>query len=195
MKISIVGNISTGKSTVIRKLHEGTRLPVFLEPIDEWRDWLNLFYTDFKRWSFTFNLKVLMSFNRWKGIECTALYERSPMCCKMVFTELQKIDGVMTPMELELFEEIYEKVKWEPDVLIYLRSDPQVCMQRMHKRGRECENGVSLEYLQKVHDQYEKMMEIAEKKGIQVIVIDANRDAESVYHDAMNLIREICKTK
>ncbi len=195
MKISIIGNIGSGKSTVIRLLHEGTRLPVFLEPVDEWRDWLNMFYTDFARWSFTFNLKVLMTFNRWKGIDCTALYERSPMCCKMVFTELQRIDGIMNPMELELFEEIYEKVKWEPDVLIYLRADPEVCMERMHKRGRKCEDGVSLEYLTKVHEQYEKMIVYAKDKGIRVIIIDANRDAESVHRDAIKIIDEIRKTK
>jgi len=195
MKISIIGNIGIGKTTVIRRLHEGTRLPVFLEPVDEWRDWLNLFYTDFTRWSFTFNLKVLMTFNRWKGIDCTALYERSPMCCKMVFTELQKQDGVMNPMEIELFEEIYENVCWEPDVLIYLRATPEVCMERMHKRGRACENGVSLEYLTKVHDQYEKMTEYARSRNIHVIVIDANRDADQVYQDSIDAIQKIRKSK
>jgi len=191
MKISIIGNIGAGKTTVIRKLHDGTRLPVFLEPVDEWKDWLNLFYTDFRRWSLSFNLKVLMSFNKWKGINCTALYERSPMCCKMVFTELQKLDGSMSDMELSLFEEIYEQVHWEPDVLIYLRADPEVCMQRMQQRGRECENGVSLEYLEKVHNQYEKMIEYAVLKNIKVIVIDANKGNDDVYQEAIKHVQNI----
>lgn len=189
MKICIEGNIGCGKTSVMRKVHDVTRLPVFLEPVDEWADWLNMFYQDPSRWGFTFNVNVLMTFNRWKGVECEALYERSPMSCKEVFMQLQHNNGHMNAMEYELFKKVYQQVKWSPDVIIYLKADPDVCMQRMTRRGRSCENSVPIDYLRSVHERYEDMIQKAQNEGIRVFVIDANNDADTVYDNVMSTIK------
>jgi deoxyadenosine/deoxycytidine kinase len=191
MKITIEGNIGCGKSSVMRKVHETTRLPIFLEPVDEWADWLNMFYNDPKRWGFTFNVNVLLTFNRWKNVECTALYERSPMSCREVFTTLQYNNKDISQIELELFDNLYTHLNWKPNVIIYLRVDPHICMDRMNKRGRICENKVSLVYLQAIHEQYEKMIQKAEAEGIQIIVIDASQNADEVYNNVMEVVSKL----
>lgn len=185
MKICIEGNIGCGKSTIISRLCTEVRVPVFLEPVDEWKDWLAQFYQDPARWGMSFNLKVLMSFNNWSDNKFFSIYERSPVSNRYVFAQLQRDQGKMNDLELELFDALYKKLSWEPDVLIYIRTDPKVSMERMNTRGRECENTVPFEYLQAVHDKYEKVM-----KG-QRYIVDGNRSHDLVYKDVLDIITQL----
>lgn len=191
MKIAIVGNIGIGKSTVIQKLSQSTRLPIFLEPVDDWKEWLHLFYEDNQRWGFSFNINVLMSFHQWKNNQFKAIYERSPMCCRYVFTQLQYDKGFLTELEMQLFNKIYNEVAWEPDVVIYLKASPETCMERMNQRGRECESNVELAYIETIHRLYEKMMDACQSKGKRVIVVDAEQTSDVVFSQVEDAIRSI----
>ena len=46
-----------------------------------------------------------------------------------------------------------------PDLLIYLRVDPETSLQRIAERGRKAEVGITLEYMQKLHEGYEEFIE------------------------------------
>lgn len=188
MKIAIVGNIGIGKSTVIQGISQQLRIPIFLEPVQEWKEWLDLFYADPKRWGMSFNMNVIMSFAQWKNNSFKAIYERSPMCCKNVFTELQYMEGSMTSMEYDLFQKVYEQVAWEPDVIIYIRADPSVCADRIKRRGRECEHNVSVDYIQKVHDLYERMIVQCKQK---VYIVNGEQPQDHVLADVLGIIRSI----
>lgn len=188
MKISIEGNIGCGKTTVISKINECTRLPIFLEPVHEWKDWLSLFYSDPKRWGMTFNLNVLHTFQCWKNNNFKAIYERSPMSCRYVFAELQYMNGHINEMEMKLFHQLFKELSWFPDVIIYIKADPKVCEERMKKRNRDCEQQVQLEYLQKVHDNHESLLDKARARGIQIHVVDGNKDAEAVFKDVLDIL-------
>ena len=62
--------------------------------------------------------------------------------------------------------------------LVYIRADPETCMQRITKRGREGET-IPLEYVQKCHDYHENWINgITCKK----LVIDANAEIEDTAH-------------
>jgi len=196
-KISIEGNIGCGKSSIISRLCQEIRLPVFLEPVDDWADWLQLFYNDPARWGMSFNTKVLLSFNKWKNNCFPAVYERSPISNRYVFSELQYDRGSMNKLEKEMFDDLYKQLAWTPDMVIYVRTDPDVSMERMIKRGRSCEKTVPLEYLQAVHAKYEKIFHstyldqeymINNQKCI-VHVIDGNRTHEEVYKDVVKCIK------
>ena len=43
-----------------------------------------------------------------------------------------------------------------PDVLIYLRVEPEVSMERVRERGRHEEGGITLEYMNNLHAGYER---------------------------------------
>ena len=199
MKVSIDANIGAGKTTLLTKLCQELRVPVFLEPVQEWQEWLKLFYEDPERWGMSFNMKVLLSFSKWRDNNFFALYERSPLSNRYVFSELQKQDGKMTSLELKLFENIYEQISWVPDVLIYIKTDPEVCMNRMKTRGRSCETGVSLEYLKSINDKYETICcqssfvntDYTNGKQCRVYVVDGNRSAEEVYESVKNLVYQL----
>lgn len=177
MKIAIEGNIGCGKSSILARLITELRIPVFLEPVNEWSDWLKLFYQDKQRWGMQFNTHVLLTFHQWKNNNFFSLYERSPISNRHVFAQLQYDAGHMNDLELKMFDSLYEKLSWRPDVILYLRTDPEVAYARMCQRGRECESKVSLEYLQAVHEKYEALS----NHHAHVITIDANQSHDDVY--------------
>lgn len=39
--------------------------------------------------------------------------------------------------------------------IIYLKCEPEICMERIKKRNRKGEESIPLEYLRKVHDRHE----------------------------------------
>lgn len=190
MKISIDGNIGCGKTSVLSRICQDARIPVFLEPVNDWKDWLTLYYQDPSRWGFSFNVKVLLSFNQWAQNNFKALYERSPISNKYVFADLQKDDGKMNALECSLFDDIYEKLAWCPDVIIYIRTDPEVCMERMKKRARDCESQVPFEYIQTIHNKYENLyiQGTVALPSTKIVVIDGNQDFDNVLRDVLNAI-------
>ena len=190
MKISIEGNIGCGKSSLLSRLCLETRTPVFLEPVDEWKEWLSLFYTDPARWGMSFNINVLLTFNKWKNNNFLALYERSPISNRYIFAQLQYDQKRMNDMELEMFNRIYNQLSWLPDVVIYIRTDPTVSMKRMQQRARECENEVPLDYIEAVHQKYEDIFNSDNHNpGCKVIIVDGNRAHDEVYADVLNIVK------
>lgn len=206
-KISIEGNIGSGKSSVISRLCQDIRIPVFLEPVDEWKEWLTLFYKNPGRWGMSFNINVLLSFNKWKNNDFFAVYERSPISNRYIFSQLQYDEGRMNILEKKMFEQLYDQLAWTPDIIIYIRTDPIVSMERMKTRARQCENEVPLEYLTAIHNKYENIFYnplefckgfyrrlseqylIDKEKECVVIVVDGNRTHDEVYADVLSLVK------
>lgn len=56
------------------------------------------------------------------------------------------------------------------EAIIYLKCNPLICHQRIQKRNREGEEGIPLEYLQKVHDRHEEW--ISRQKNVKILTID-----------------------
>ena len=190
MKISIEGNIGCGKSSVITRLCASNRIPVFLEPLDEWAEWLDVFYQDPERWGMSFNLKVLMSYHKWKNNNFMSIYERSPLSCRYVFTQQQYDHGRMTQLEYDMVHDLYKELAWKPDVVIYIRAEPNVCMERMQQRARNCESSVPLAYIQDIHAKYEVMMatHFTLSKPENVYVVDGNKTADEVFEEVSRII-------
>jgi deoxyadenosine/deoxycytidine kinase len=189
MKIVIDGNIGCGKTTVIKRLNDDLRIPIFLEPLHKWNELLSLFYEEPSKWAFPFNLEVMTGFNDWKRNSFPAIYERSPLSCRNVFTELNYESGHIHPLELKIFDKIYNELSWMPDMVIYIQTDPTVCASRMQERGRDCEKGVGLDYITKVHDKYEKMVKLPQSLPITHIV-DGNKDKDQVFETVKALVEK-----
>lgn len=184
--ITIDGSVGCGKSTLIQSINEETRLPIFLEPVGLWKNWLELFYSDCERWGLAFNTNVLVTYSDWKNNSFPAIYERSPFSCRNVFVEAQKDAGSMNDLEIKLFDKLYENMAWSPSTIIYLRTDPKICYERMSTRNRECEQNVSLEYLEILHEKYEHMMNHLYKGKLHIV--DGNQEESKVKQDVLNIL-------
>lgn len=189
MKISFESNIGGGKSTLLTRIQKETRLPVFLEPIDKWT-FLTKFYQDTKRWGLTFNIEVLMSMNKWKHNNYDSLYERSPISCRCVFTQMQYEQAEMCKEEFDMFEKLYDIFSWDQDVIIYIATDPEICFERMKQRNRDCEESVGLEYLKNVHKKHTDMIDLVckTKKNIKVFTVDGNQNEHVVYDNVLTIL-------
>lgn len=177
MIITVGGNIGCGKSTLLETLR-GKGKQVVPEAVEKWGSWLDLFYSDMKRFGFGFQMKVLFDF-----IDAPppgAITERSPLDALYIFAKTLFQSETLTHMEYNLFHDYVHKIGWKPDHYVYLRTDPEVCFERIHVRSRNAENGITFEYVKTVHETYEKFTQILKDLGIKVYTVDANQSPERV---------------
>ena len=63
----------------------------------------------------------------------------------------------MDAVQMDAFRRMFESMKPHlvmPRVCIYVHLDPETCLERMRRRGREAEDVVSEEYLLRLHERY-----------------------------------------
>jgi len=194
MQICIEGNIGSGKSTVCEAL-QNKGFQVIPEPIEEWKEWLSLFYSDRKRWAFSFQMKVLASHVAMgQGQGDIVILERSMLAGRYVFAQMLYNQMDITDKEWTVYKNYFDIVERWPDVIVYIRLDPQVCLQRIQNRAREGEQIITAEYLHKVDFQYSNFLKYAATK-IPVHIIDGNTSAEQVLQSILNVLDKVAHGK
>ena len=200
MKICVEANIGAGKSTFLRAIEnkKSDKFNVIQEPVDEWintcdsdgSNILDKFYSDQNRWSFTFQMNSFISrvYKCEQNCNPTKInfIERSVFTDKYCFAENCYESGKMSLIELNIYNRWHEwlnnKFNTNPDIYIYLRTNPEVCYERIKKRNRNEESEIPLEYLKTLHDKHEEWL--IKKEKTPVLVIDVNDDFD--YNDKIN---------
>jgi deoxyadenosine/deoxycytidine kinase len=59
-----------------------------------------------------------------------------------------------------------------PDLMIYLRSSISNLVSQIHKRGREYENSISIEYLSRLNERYEAWADTYDKGKLLILDVD-----------------------
>jgi deoxyadenosine/deoxycytidine kinase len=167
-RIVIDGNIGSGKTTQLNILSK-LGYKVNCEPIDEWP--LDLFYRDKDRWAFLLQMSILKSFLDKDGL----IWERSPESSREVFW---KMLNQGTPEEERIYKYFYEKYSWSPDIHIYIRTDPEICLQRILSRNQTGDTRIDMEYISKVHMYYENYV----SSRSTVHIIDGNNSSPEEIH-------------
>lgn len=184
MIVSVGGNIGCGKSTLLKNLSEN----VFLEPVEKWGSWLDMFYSNMQRYGFGFQMKVLLEF---LGISLDrVITERSPLDALYVFGANMLTNGFMTGSEYVLFKDYVNRIGWKPDVYVYLRADPAVCYERIQRRSRDAEKHVPFDYIVQIHNMYENFVEKMDP-SIQVFVVDANQHPDVVQAALQKILSDV----
>ena len=194
----VEGNIGAGKSTFLRLIEAELNAQFVYEPLHEWQNvsgenFLDYFYKDTARWSYAFQTYAFLT--RVRAQEKCArsnsqplqVLERSVYSDRYCFTKTCFERGLMKPLEWELYQEwfewLVEQYTPKPDAFIYLRADPKICFQRLLKRNRSEESGVSLDYLELIHEKHEDWL-IHKKKispllaQVPVLVLACDEDFE-----------------
>lgn len=78
-------------------------------------------------------------------------------------------------------------------VAVYLRSKPELVYERIKARGRPEESGMSLDYLQLLHESHEDWL-MGEQNSIPVVVLDADKPISTIIED-YKLVEEKIKEK
>lgn len=77
-------------------------------------------------------------------------------------------------------------------LLVYLRTSPQIALERVKQRKRVEEKEVTLEQLERCHDLYENWI-MTHNCQFPVAVVDANADAQQVNTAVASLLHSVFK--
>ena len=83
--------------------------------------------------------------------------------------------GLMTNRDFKNYDSIFKTLKTyikNPDLLIYLRSGIPNLVDQIHKRGRDYENSISIEYLSRLNERYEAWIEKYDSSNLLIIEVD-----------------------
>ena len=178
MHIAIAGNIGAGKTTLTKLLSKHYKFEGHYEDVMK-NPYLDDFYDEMERWSFNLQIyflnsrfRQIMDFtkNGKKIIQDRTIYEDA-----FIFAPNLKAMGLMTNRDFENYKSIFnlmESFVKAPDLLIYLRSGIPNLVDQIHKRGRDYENSISIDYLSRLNERYEAWTQTYNKGKILVIDVD-----------------------
>ena len=169
---TIDGNIGSGKSTLIEMLRGEYK--IIDEPVTEWNtivdnDGENIitkFYKDITRWAFPFQMMAyisrLVKFKEMikKYPNAILISERSTFTDYNVFAKMLYDSKKITEIEYTIYCKWFDEFMKEIPIkgYIYLKTSPEICLQRIKKRGRGGENNITLEYLKSCHEYHEQWL-------------------------------------
>ncbi|XP_064641117.1 thymidine kinase 2, mitochondrial-like [Lineus longissimus] len=194
--VAVEGNIGSGKTNMLRYFESNPFCETWTEPVNKWRDVqghnaLAMMYLDPHRWSLTFQTYVqltMLQTHTQKQFKPVKLMERSIYSAKYCFVENLHKGGVMPDMEYivltEWFDWICRTQDVHLDLIVYLRTTPETCLERIRNRGRKEEKPIPIDYLKKLHDLHEEWL-IRNKQYIPapVLILDANADAATMQQE------------
>lgn len=219
--VSIEGNVGAGKTTFVRKaadyhrekkkarpgqpqqLSPNLHVPlegvdaVLEEPVNDWISVLGDFYENPSRFSLSLQLKIL--FSRAKQLRDTignvAVTERCIDSSSGVFVPVLCEDGMMSAQEFDIYQECLSMTRQmylhELVGVVFINTSPSTCYERIIKRNREGESGVTLDYLMRLHEQYLSWISKLKSVGVPVIEVDGERPTDTFFHDTLKEVTAI----
>ena len=178
MHIAIAGNIGAGKTTLTKLLAKHYKFNKQLEDVVK-NPYLDDFYNHMERWSF--NLQIYFLNSRFKQLVSidnskeNVIQDRTIYEDANIFAPNLHAMGLMTNRDFENYRSLFDLMEENvaaPDLLIYLRSSIPNLVSQIHKRGREYENSISIEYLSRLNERYEAWIHNYKKGSLLVIDID-----------------------
>ncbi|CAL1572515.1 unnamed protein product [Knipowitschia caucasica] len=160
---------------------------------------LHMLYSKPTRWSYTFQSYACLSRIRSQLQPPSAklqesenpvqFFERSVFSDRYVFASSLRDSASITDTEWSVYQDWHQWIldQFSPDLnldaIVYLRAQPQCCMQRLLHRGREEEQEIPLEYLQQLHQKHESWLydrdlslDFEYMNQIPVLVLDVDQD-------------------
>jgi len=178
MHVAIAGNIGSGKTTLTRLLAKHYKWKPHFEDVED-NPYLDDFYNQMERWSF--NLQIYFLNSRFRQtleireqgkniIQDRTIYEDA-----YIFAPNLHAMGLMTNRDYENYRSLFdlmESVTKSPDLLIYLRSSIPNLVNQIHKRGRDYENSISIDYLSRLNERYEGWVHKYDKGNLIILDVD-----------------------
>ena len=204
--ISLEGNIGSGKSTLLKFLEEAfsqNKNIIFLkEPVDEWENiidkegttMLEKFYGDQEKYSFPFQMMAyisrlaLMKKTMEENENCIIITERSLSTDKYVFAKMLYESGKIEDVCYKIYKMWFDTFAKDYPVkkMIYIKTSPEICHERITKRSRTGEEQIPLDYLKKCDEYHEDMMDRMMTHGIHQLELNGNVDIFENDYQKMN---------
>ena len=226
MLIYLEGNVASGKSTLLDWYKDCNEIKIIKEPIQTWtgfknNKWADSKITNFLDKSYTENktcvqyaFQNLGLWSRLKQLNDTVksnkvrIVERSIFSALHVFSVVATQEHKMTNLEFDLLDYATEICSEgplgqlvQPDLIIYLRTHPETCFERLKERNRPEEQNVSLGHLWNLHCAYDAWLGKNEygirNKNVPcpVLTLDGNVEREDLAQLILEINEEIIRGK
>lgn len=180
MHIAVAGNIGAGKTTLTGLLAKHFKWEPHYEDVVD-NPYLDDFYHQMERWSF--NLQIYFLNTRFSQIMQirnggkSTIQDRTIYEDAHIFAPNLHAMGLMANRDYNSYKSLFELMETlvgPPDLLIYLRSSIPNLVKQIHKRGRDYENSISIDYLSRLNERYEAWVQNYDKGRLLIIDVDKN---------------------
>ncbi|WP_299523341.1 2-amino-4-hydroxy-6-hydroxymethyldihydropteridine diphosphokinase [uncultured Lutibacter sp.] len=195
--IAIEGNIGAGKTTLTNMIAEDFNAKVILERFAD-NPFLPKFYEDNERYAFPLEMSFLADryqqlsddlaqFDLFKNFIVSDYY----IFKSLIFAQvtLQKEEYFLYR---KMFDIMYKEIS-KPDLYIYLYQETPRLLENIKKRGRNYEQNIAPEYLDKIHRGYSTFIKTEE--NLKTLIIDvSNKDFlnnPEDYKEIIDLIKNV----
>ena len=189
MIYALEGNIGAGKTTMMKIIGQYfTSVEFVEEPVSQWQNLggmnlLDAFYSDPKRWGFSFEFFSMLSkikalLNAANSDKPVIVIERSILSNRVFMDlshELGKLEEIEYTMLMNTYHFYLQHVYPQLSGIIYLDTPVDECIKRITKRNRGEECTIERSYLQCIK---EKMDQLCNSSTMNVIRIDGMYDCE-----------------
>jgi deoxyadenosine/deoxycytidine kinase len=159
--IALAGNIGAGKSSLTGLLSKHFGWEAYYESVED-NPYLADFYEDMRRWSFNLQIYFLSArFRNQKqmlGERASFIQDRTIYEDVEIFARNLYEMGLMSERDYvnyrDLFHEMSDYLR-PPDLLIYLRAKVPTLVNQIQLRGRDYENSIRIDYLERLNGLYE----------------------------------------
>lgn len=159
--IAVAGNIGAGKSSLTGLLAKHFNWMAFYESVDD-NPYLQDFYEDMRRWSFNLQIYFLSSrFRHQKEMledDVNLIQDRTIYEDVEIFAKNLHQMSLMSDRDFNNYEALFNEMSHylrPPDLLIYLRAQVPTLVRQIQQRGRDYENTIRIEYLERLNNLYE----------------------------------------
>lgn len=159
--VAVAGNIGAGKSSLTTLLGKNFGWEAYFESVDD-NPYLSDFYEDMRRWSF--NLQIYFLSSRFQHQKQMLKSKNSLIQDRTIYEDVEIFAknlhqmGLMSDRDYKnycsLFHEMVHYLR-PPDLLIYLRAEVPTLVRQIQQRGRDYENTIRIEYLERLNSLYE----------------------------------------
>lgn len=199
MYIVIAGNIGSGKTTLTHMLVKHYGWTPRLESVQA-NPYLDDYYKDMKRWSLnleTFFLKErfrdLLEIEKSREI---IIQDRSIFEGVFIFTANNHDMGNMSDRDFDTYMGLFRSmmlVLRKPDLMVYLKASVPHLVENIHRRGRDYEQNMQLDYLRNLNQRYDDFIQNQYDGKTLTIEVD-NIDFLHNREDFASVIRQIDKS-
>ena len=159
--VAVAGNIGAGKSSLTGLLAKHFNWEAFYESVDD-NPYLSDFYEDMRRWSFNLQIYFLSSrFRHQKEMlndDVNLIQDRTIYEDVEIFAKNLHNMNLMSDRDFTNYEALFHEMSYylrPPDLLIYLRAQVPTLVRQIQQRGRDYENTIRIEYLERLNNLYE----------------------------------------
>ncbi len=196
--IAIEGNIGSGKTSLANKIGDDYNAKLVLERFAD-NPFLPKFYADEERYAFPLEMSFLADryHQLTDDIAQFDLFKNFIVSDYFIFKSLIFAQITLPKEEYRLYRKMFDIMYKEiakPDVYVFLYQNTDRLIKNIKKRGRDYEQNIQADYLEKIHKGY--LSFIKSKEELNTLIIDVSTlDFVNNENDYQTILKQILEFK